>query len=173
MTVLSNIPENRNFLSQLNFEFKIKKAPSVNFFIQKINLPSIFVKSVDVGNPFVVAPYTGEHVTFGELNIVYKVDEDLINYLEIWNWIIAYGKPESFEQYKEIQNHPQYTGDGIYSDVSLLIQNNNKMINYEITFIDAFPIRLGDLTLNTVDLDVKYLTVEAAFKYTHYKITSL
>ena len=41
MTAIDNTPENRNFLSPLNFKFSIKKSPNMNFFLQKVNLPSI------------------------------------------------------------------------------------------------------------------------------------
>ena len=104
MSVIDNTPANKNFLSPLNFRFQIKKAPHVNFFIQKVNIPSIALPNPTVSNPFVNIPYPGEHLRYGDLEISFKVDEDLQNYLEIHNWLVSLGKPENFDQYKQIQN---------------------------------------------------------------------
>jgi hypothetical protein len=41
MSSIDNTPENKNFLSPLNFRFQIKKAPHVNFFVQSVNIPAI------------------------------------------------------------------------------------------------------------------------------------
>lgn len=173
MSAIDNTPSNRNFLSPLNFKFQIKKAPHVNFFIQKVNIPSMSIPSPAPNNPFVKTPIPGEHINFGDLSITFKVDEELKNYLEIYNWLIALGKPENFEQYKAIQDKPITTGDGIYSDISLMILSSTKMPNYEITFVDAFPVDLSQLVFNTTDSDVNYIESSSTFKYTHYTITNI
>lgn len=173
MAAVDNTPTNKNFLSPLNFKFQIKKAPYVNFFIQQVNIPSILLQSPEKGNPFVNIPYPGEHLKFGELKISFKVDEDLKNYLEIHNWITSLGKPENFDQYKTIQDKPIASGDGIYSDISLIVLSSSKMANYEIVFVDAYPITVSDLTFNTVDDTVNYVTASATFKYTYYTITNI
>ena len=173
MSVIDNTPSNRNFLSPVNFAFRIKKAPFVNFFIQQISIPAISVTNIDIRNEHVTAPYPGEHLTFAPLKLEFLVDEDLINYLEIHNWITALGKPDSYQQYKDIQDIPDYTGDGIYSDVSLFVLNSLKAQNYEIVFTDAFPISLSELNFDTRPSDIKFITATAVFKYTQYTITSL
>lgn len=173
MSAVDNTPANKNFLSPLNFKFQIKKAPHVNFFIQQVNIPSILLQSPEKGNPFVNIPFPGEHLKFGELKIVFKVDEDLKNYLEIHNWIRALGKPENFEQYKTIQDQPIASGEGIRSDISLMVLSSSKMANYEVVFVDAFPVTLSDLNFTTVDSDVNYITATASFRYVYYTITNI
>lgn len=173
MSAIDNTPSNRNFLSPLNFKFQIKKAPHVNFFIQKVNIPSIGIPSPQPNNPFVKTPIPGEHVNFGDLAITFKVDEELKNYLEIYNWLIALGKPENFEQFKAIQDQPITSGDGIYSDISLMVLSSTKMPNYEITFVDAFPIDLSQIVFNTVDSTVNYVEASSTFKYSYYTIKNI
>ena len=102
MSAIDNTPSNRNFLSPLNFKFTIKKAPHVNFFIQKVNIPQIDLKPPIVPNQFVNVPIPGDHIDYSTLNITFKVDEDLQNYLEIHNWIKELGKPKDFDGYKAI-----------------------------------------------------------------------
>jgi hypothetical protein len=173
MSAIDNTPSNKNFLSPLNFTFQIKKAPHVNFFIQKVNIPSIALRSIETSNPFVKLPYPGDHIDFGELKIVFKVDEDLQNFLEIHNWMKALGKPEDFAQYKAISNIPSYTGEGIYSDISVIILSSSKVANYDISYADAFPVSLSDLNFTTTDNDVNYIEASATFKYSYYNITKI
>lgn len=173
MTAIDNTPSNKNFLSPLNFRFQIKKAPHVNFFIQRVNIPSIDLISPEPNNPFIKTPIPGEHLNFGELKINFKVDEDLQNYLELHNWIRALGKPESYEEFKAIQDKPSYTGEGIYSDISVIILSSTKMPNYEIVYTDAFPIFLSELEFNTTEEDVNYITASSTFKYTYYNIINI
>ena len=173
MSAIDNTPENKNFLSPLNFRFQIKKAPHVNFFVQKVNIPDIAIRSPTSPNPFVNIPYPGDHMEFGALNITFKVDEDLQNYLEIHNWIRALGKPEDFAGYADIAAKPSWTGDGIYSDISVLVLASTKTPNYEVAYADAFPISLTGITFNTTDPNVNYIEASATFKYTYFTITKI
>jgi len=170
MSAIDNTPTNKNFLSPLNFRFQVKKAPHVNFFIQKVNIPEIRIRNTAANNPFVQIPYSGEHIDYGALDIVFKVDEDLQNYLELHNWLLGLGKPENFEQYKNLEDKPSYTGDGLVSDISVMILSSTKLPNYEVTYVDAFPVSLSGLSFNTNDTDVNYLEATASFKYTYYNI---
>ena len=173
MTAIDNTPINHNFLSPLNFKFQIKKAPHINFFLQKVNLPSISISNVTTPSPFVVIPYAGEHINYEPVSISFKVDEDLNNYLEIHNWLKALGKPKDFDGYKEISKIPSYTGDGIVSDIGLTILASTKTPNYEVTYVDAFPISLSGLSFSTTDSDVNYIEATAVFKYSYYDIVKI
>lgn len=170
MTAIDNTPENKNFLSPLNFKFGIKKAPHVNFFIQQVNFPSIDLPQYDSPNPMVTIPFWGDHLNYGELRVSFKVDEDLTNYMELYNWIRSLGKPETTEDYRKLQEIPNYTGDGLTSDISLIVLTNSKMPNYEVVFRDAFPVSLGSLQFDSTSSDVDYLEVDAVFRYTLYEI---
>ena len=88
MSAVTNTPENKNFLSPINFRFQIKRSPHLNFFIQRVNLPAIRLPHVTYPNPVQNIPYFGEHMEYADLVIEFKVDEDLQNYLELHNWII-------------------------------------------------------------------------------------
>lgn len=171
--ILDQTPTNKNFLSPLNFKFTIKKAPHVNFFIQKVNVPQINLVAPNVSTPFVNTPYPGDHITYGELQITFKVDEDLQNYLEIHNWIKSLGKPDNFEQYRAIEEVKSWTGDGIYSDISVMILSSTKSANYEVVYTDAHPVSLSGLTFGTTDEDVNYIEATASFKYTLYNIEKI
>lgn len=173
MSAIDNTPSNRNFLSPLNFKFQLKRSPHVNFFIQKVNVPSIELPPVTTGNPFVNIPYSGDHIAYADLSITFKVDEDLQNYLEIHNWIKALGKPKDFEDYKALASKQEFTGDGLKSDISLMVLSSTKSANYEIIFAEAHPIGLSGLVFITTDENVNYIEASATFKYTFYDINKV
>ena len=173
MTAVSNTPTNKNFLSPLNFQFQLKRAPNVNFFIQKITLPSITAPEIEIPTMFNYVPEPGNKLSYGDLEITFKVDENFTNYLEIHDWIRALTFPESFAEYASIAKNPEYTGDGIRSDISLIVMNATKRPNFEITFRNAYPTALSGVEFDTTLDDVQYLTTTASFKYMLYDITKI
>jgi len=173
MSALDTTPQNKNFLNPLNFKFSLKRAPNVNFFIQKVNIPSISLPSMDIPTMFNPIPIPHTHMEYGELGITFKVDEDFQNYLEIHNWIRALGFPEQFEERTAISSKPEYTGDGLYSDISLIILNSARKPNYEFVFRSAFPIDLSSVDFDTSDTDVDYVSASATFKYMLFDIAKI
>lgn len=173
MAAIENTPTNPNFLSPLNFKFAIKRAPHINFFIQKANIPSITLPNIETPNPFVKIPQPGDHLEYGEFEISFRVDENLQNYLEIHNWIRALGKPKDFAEYRALAQNPNYTGDGLKSDMSLMILSSAKMPNYEITFTDAYPYLLSELIFDSTKTDVEYIEATASFKYVLFEINNV
>jgi hypothetical protein len=173
MTALENTPTNPNFLSPLNFKFSIKRAPHVNFFVQKVNLPAISLPTIDSPTPFVKIPQPGEHLDYADLTLSFRVDENLQNYLEIHNWIRALGKPKDFSEYKALAQNPNYTGDGLRSDLTLMILSSAKNPNYEIVFTDAYPYDISELTFDTTKSDVEFIEATATFKYILFEIKNV
>jgi hypothetical protein len=170
--VLNDTPINHNFLSPLNFKFLLKKAPNINFFIQKVNIPGITLGGPPhYPTPFVNIPEPGDHIKYEPLKIIFKVDEDLQNYLEIHKWIKNLGKPKNFEEYREVAIEvPQFTGFGVKSDISVIVMSNIKNPNYSITFVDAFPTNISEISFDTTQEDINYLTASASFSYSYYDI---
>lgn len=162
---------NRNFLSPLGFKFILQKAPAVEYFIQTINIPSIALGTANVPTPFVRLPMAGDHLEFGELSVSFKIDEDMKNYLEIYNWLKGIGFPDSFDQYKAIANTA--TNDGIYSDATLIVLTSSKNPNMEIRFKNMFPVSLDPVQFDTTQTDVEYVSTTATFKYQSFDIVTL
>ena len=173
MSAIDKTPTNKNFLSPLNFTFVLKRSPHLNFFVQKINLPSISIPTVDRNTPLLPIPFAAGQIEFEKLQITFKVDEDLQNYLEIHNWIRALGFPESNEQYKAMSLKDKATGEWVKSDLTLIISNGLKQPNYEVSFYEAFPTYVSDLDFETTDTDLEYITATTIFRYAYYTITKL
>lgn len=173
MAILNNDPTNKNFLSPLGFRFSIKRAPHVNYFVQSVSIPNITLGSTSLPTPFSRIPIAGDHLLFGPFNVTFKVDEDLKNYLEIYDWLIKVGFPDSFDQYRALDNTNATNDAGTYSDLTLLILSSSKNPTYEITFLDAYPTSLTDITFDTRVPDVDYVECTATFDYRKFKITAV
>jgi hypothetical protein len=168
MSVL-NVPANKNFLSPLGFRFSLTRSPNLNFNVQNVRVPGIRLGEIEVPTPFLRIP-NSDGITFEPLSVTFRVSEDLDDYLEIFNWMIGLGAPESFDQYKALQNTTPGNPGGIHSDITLIIMNSAMKSNIKVTFQDAFPTLLGDLEFNTTDTDVNYIQCTADFKYLKYNI---
>lgn len=173
MSAIEDTPINKNFLAPNNFRFQIKKAPYLNFFIQRVNIPSITIQDVPVSNPFVKVPYSGEHIDYGTFSITYKVDEDFKNYFEIHNWLRGLGFPESFKEYADLNAGNPLEGNGLVSDISLIVLNSKRMANYEVTFTDCFPVSLSDIVFDSTVQNINYIEATCQFKYTLFNIEKI
>ena len=173
--------DNRNFLSPVGFKFGLKRAPGVAFFCNQANIPSLdlgiaeqptYLKNIDV---------PGDKIQFGDLNLRFLVDEDLMNYMEIQNWIRGLGFPEKISEFGDLENQAilgrevkfGQSGDDIYSDATLQILSNNLVPQFQVVFSDCFPYSLSTVTFDATDTDIEYFTADVSFKYTIYRITDL
>jgi hypothetical protein len=170
VTAITGLPSNPNFLSPINFKFQLKRAPNLNFFIQKANIPGLSLPRVEVPNPILAYPFPGDHLSYDEFQVTFKVDENLQNYLEIHNWIRSLGRLNPSD-YATIANNPSYTGTGIRSDISLQVLNSVRQPNFEIVFKEAFPIVLSSVEFDVTMEDVNFIEASATFIYLNYEIT--
>ena len=172
---------NRNFLSPTGFKFALKRSPGVAFFCNQANIPSLdlgiaeqptYLKNIDV---------PGDKIQFGDLSLRFLVDEDLMNYMEIQNWIRGLGYPEKISEFNDLENQSilgaetkfGQSGDDIYSDATLQILSNNLVPQFQVIFSDCFPYSLSTVTFDATDTDIEYFTADVSFKYTIYRITDL
>ncbi len=145
-----------NLLSPLGFGLKIKKTPNVDYFVQQISIPGLELGTAQTPSPFVSIPRPG-NLSYGELRVTFKVGEDLASYLEIFNWMVALGHPDDFDQY-----NPEL------SDGSVVILSSAKRPYVSVDFTDMYPTSLSSLDFDSTLTDMQYITVDATFKFTRF-----
>lgn len=172
-TLTCPIPSNINPLSPNGYKFTITKIPEVEFFCQEVNLPEISLGSLEQATPFSDAYIPGDKLTYGELTVQFLVDEEMINYTAIYNWIVALGFPKNYEQYTKYVNASALASASElsknYSDALLQILNNSNNPIKTIQFRDIFPTSLGSLSFLSTSQDVQYLVGNASFRFTYYE----
>jgi hypothetical protein len=138
-----------------------------------LNIPNLSNPTPIQPNPLTQIPHSGDHISWGELNVDFKVSEDLQNWLEIYNWIRETGFPTESQEYKDIAERPNWVGQGLKSDISILILNSSQVPVFECVLKDAFPISLTGFRLGSTDTDVNFVTCQATFVYTLYTMTAI
>ena len=96
--------DNRNFLSPTGFKFGLKRSPGVAFFCNQANIPSLDLGVAEQPSYLKDIPIPGDKMQFGDLNLRFLVDEDLVNFMEIQNWMRGLGFPESLAEFNDLKN---------------------------------------------------------------------
>ena len=164
-------PTNRNYLSPVGYRFTLKRAPNVEFFVQRVQIPGLTLPVVDRPTPFVKIPEPGDHLEFNTLSVTFKINEDLDNYLEIFDWMIALGKPEKFEQYKfEPKQSYLDPKDTVKSDITINILTSAMNGNIEVICRDCFPVSLSEIEFDSTVTDISYIEATVTFAMRDYTI---
>ena len=186
-------PSVLDYASPVQFRFKCSKLPTVEFFCQTANIPGISIGSASMPTGLKDIPIPGEKVTYQDLAISFLIDENLNNYKEIHDWIIALGFPQNYTQFADLQaaGADRYPGStsgaivpetniavplaegGTYSDATLTVLNSKNIAVTEIRFDNIFPTSLGALSYDVQASDVNYLQASVDFSYMYYEIVQL
>lgn len=158
-----------NFFSPLEFVVSVKRLPNVQFFTQAVNLPSFSIQQIDQPTPFKPIPVAGDQAGYGDLPLSFIIDENMNNYIEVYNWMKGLSFPENFDQYKNLDTS-EY---GLLTDISIVIMNSHKNPNIDIQFKDCFPVNLSDVVLDTTQSDVIYPQATVTFTFKDFTITKL
>lgn len=157
-------PVNLSFLSPIGFQFQLRRAPHVQFFLQEVNLPGLSLPPAQIGSPFVTIPIRGDHLQYEPLNLTFRVNENMSNWFEIYNWLTEISAPRSFDEYNPEGQEP---------DATLLVLNSDSKPNIQISFYNIVPISLGQILFDSTATDMEYVSCQAEFVYTTYKATIL
>ena len=166
--------QNRNFLSPVGFSFTLAKEPKISFFCNSARIPEITLSLVQQPTYLKDIDVPGGKLQYGDLSLRFLVDEDMMNYMVVHNWLTGLGFPETTGQYKELITNDDGLQDSkkAFSDGSLYILDSNYNTNSIVKFKDLFPVSLTSLEFDSTQTDIQYFTAEVSFKYTIYNILS-
>lgn len=173
-----------NYLRPNAFRFVIKDLPGVAYTCQSANLPGLNLGFTVQPNPFLDLPIVGDKIQFGDFSIRFLISEDMSNYIELYDWLIALGFPNDYNQYRnftgERLNRFPFVRDAsggpiaaAYSDATLTILNSNNVPKTNINFKDVFPVSLEALDFDITSSSVEYFVGIASFKYKTFTIEAL
>ena len=151
-------PRNSNQLNATAFRLVFGRMPEIEYHCQRISIPSLILGGpVLVPTPLSDTPNPGDKVTFDNLSIDFIVDEDLSNYKEVYNWIVGLGFPESFDQFRDL--------DELTSDATIITLTNNMQPNSEFKFRDCFPVSIGNIDFDASNTGLDPIIVSASFSF--------
>lgn len=168
---MSSTPVNVNALSALGGKFFLKRAPNLVYFVQGISLPSMRIGTVTQYSPLDSMPWPGDAIYREDLSIQFKVDEDLRNYTEIWDWMVNSIGPDSTSQYASLigRARSQRASD-LFSDVTVILNTSSHNPNVEFRFQDAFPVAISGLEFSTTTGNVVTINATVSFRFRHFTV---
>lgn len=167
MTALTRTPQNTNYLQPTKFLVTFDRIPTVQYFCQVANIPGVSLGQapLNYSGADIYAP--GNKLTYNQLTLTFTIDEKLIGWQELYNWLRAIASPEGTEvrnRLRELQStRNSYYSDGILTVMSAL---NNPIIN--IHYINLFPISLSDITFDAKASADEIITADATFVYDYF-----
>ena len=170
MSVFDRTPESINFLSPLGFRFILSRSPEINYFVQSVTLPDLSIGSAEVPTPFNRIRLPGDKATYSDLQVTFKVDEKMTNFIHIYDWITNLAKQNGFTGYQTLAGGGPSAQTGLYSDATLVVMTSAYNVNKQVVFTNIYPTDLTGLTFDSTASDVTYLQATATFAIQKYEI---
>lgn len=161
----SDIP-NKNFLSPVGFRFILTRSPSVDFYCNYATLPAISLGTAIQPSYLKDIEVPGDKLQYADLTIRFLVDEDMVNYIEMYKWLVSLGYPRTIQETQDPKNYNRS-----YSNATLQILNSNYNPNCSVNFNRIFPVDLSTIEFDATISDIQYVTAQASFKYLYYTLT--
>ena len=165
MTLTCNNPSNNPLLLNY-FQFILDRVPNIVYFCQAANLPGIAYgvaeQPTTLGHPVKVP--TGAF-RFEDLQLTFRVDENLTNWREIHNWIKTTG---NYTDDAHTLPYPENT-----SDATLLITNSSYKPKIKVHFKHIFPQYLSGINFVVNAPIAAEAIATVKFAHTGYEIETL
>ncbi len=147
-----------NFLNPSSFVLSLDSQTysGAEFTIQTMFLPDVTAEGAPLQFRQRNIATVADKITFGSFEVSYLIDEDLLNYKEIFDWIKS-----NVESNHTATNHVR--------DLTLTIMNSANNVTKQIKFVDAYPTSLSSLPFDITTTDVEYLTAVVMFEYSYYQ----
>lgn len=175
MSVLDR-PKGTSLLLGNHFQFMCSRTPNLQRYCKSVNIPGITVSPTEIKNPFVDLSTPGEKLQYNDLELTFLIDEGMLSWMEVHDWIRAISFPTTHEEYIKLpyipktnrfvikENFPQFAD----AYITVLSGTNQPLLRY--TFVDVFPYSLSDLGMNAELSPDNVLVCTARFKYSYYNV---
>ena len=175
-----------NYASPTQFRITFNRIPTAVWFCTEANIPGISLGEAQFPTPMADMVLSGDKLTFDTLNMTFIVDEELVNYRELWDWLVGIGAPSLHSQYPTVlakgQGITSYSttpdadarqkatpSEGnVYSDAQMIIYDSKNIPKVNINFKDMFPTSISSLEYTQGATDVDYFKATVNFRYTYY-----
>lgn len=188
-TILSDIAKIndgsvRNFLRPNGFRLLFQELPAVSYTCQIASVPTVNMGTATQPTPGGVdIPVFGDKIQFGDFSVRFIIDEDMANYIEIFDWMMALTYPENYQNYTRLSGdrltrfpfYKKNSGQNAppTSSAKLLILNSSNQPSISINFTDVIPIELSTVEFDVTVATIDYLTAIGTFRYRSFDIEQL
>lgn len=167
-------PNSQNPLLVNYFRFELERVPNMVYFCQTVNLPGIGFgvanQPTTLGHPVKVP--TGAF-RFEDIELSFRVDENMANWLEIHEWIKTAGNYT--DDINTLPYHKSIKPDGTVilgktSDATLYITNSAYNDKLKVHFKRVFPQFLSGIEFSVSSPSSMEAIAKVKFSHTGYDI---
>jgi len=133
------------------------KYPNAQYTIQTAALPDMTIDGAVYNTPQRNVFEAPDKVTYGGFEATFLVDESLVNYTEIHDWMLG------------LVTTGENKSTRLTRDMTLQVLTSHNNVAREIIFVDAYPISLSSLPFDTTIADTNYLVANVSFNYSYFK----
>jgi hypothetical protein len=159
-------PKSINPMQLNEYKMVLHRTPHLVYFCQAITLPGIEGTAISQPSPFATdIKRTPGKTTHEDLTVKFIVNEDMSNWLELYNWSRVIMPIDTFSnQVKESER---------FSDISIIVMNSksNGLLNF--TYVNCFPLKISGLELDSTISDINPAVATVTFAYSGFTIESL
>lgn len=154
-----------DFLSPLGFSFSCDLLNGFEQFVQGVKVPGLSIDLPGVPTPFQALAVSPDHMNFDTITVRFKVDKELNNYEQIFNWMQALTFPDNFNQRSDFG---KLKGEGT---LTFLDAQFNGTVG--LKFEDVYPVGLSGWGMGSDSDGVEYVESFVTFKYTKFTFVRL
>ena len=152
-----------NTLSTNAFTFNLLRMPETTFRCTSAEVPSISVPAPDANSAASNQWFPGSATEFDEMSVKFIVDENLLNYEEIYHWITQQRFAKAGEWQSKSDKDTLLVSDGFLTTLT-----NNSNPNRVFYFRDMFPVALGSLSFDTEN--PTQATCFVTFRFSYFEL---
>tara|TARA_B110000908_G_C9982074_1_gene325934 strand:- start:7 stop:549 length:543 start_codon:yes stop_codon:yes gene_type:complete len=163
--------DNVNLLQPTQFKLIInrKNFPNLEYFCQTIQLPSMDVPAADLPYSRLSAvPISGDKLSFGTLECMVIVDENLNAYKEMFDWLQRIVQTNEASGLDRSRNND--TTAPTVADITVAILSSHNNTTRTIRYIDCIPTSVGSLSMEATTGDTIPISLPVSFRFSYFEL---
>jgi hypothetical protein len=145
-----------NTLKENSFEIQMPNTPILASVVTSVDIAGTTLNETELPYTQLDVNVPGEKLTYGKLDLMFLMDENMDAYMEAYNTMVATAGPTSLEEKRK-----QY-----FQDVTIAVLNNSKSaaVRY-ITFVDCWFTFLGNISFDHAGVGGMNSSATLSFSY--------
>ena len=190
-SALARQPTEFNYSQSNQFKVHLSLFPKTEWFVVRANIPSVTLGQTFQATRLIDMPLIGDKLVYDQFYFTFIVDEKLQNYMELHDWLINIGFPQSNTQFQsqtrtdgvtrpvgktfdtKVAGFGKESDRDLYSDINMFILSSKNNPIAVIKFFEAFPTNLTNIEYSQQDADTTYAECTATFAYTLFTISPI
>ena len=190
-SALARQPTEFNYSQSNQFKVHLSLFPKTEWFVVRANIPSVTLGQAVQATRLIDMPVIGDKLTYDQFYFTFIVDEKLQNYMELHDWLVNIGFPQSHTQFQsqtrtdgvtrpvgktfdtKVAGFGKESDRDLYSDITMFILSSKNNPVAVIKFFESFPVNLTNIEYSQQLTDTTYAECTATFAYTLFTITPI